>query len=478
MSKKVPKCGTMIATIMYIGCRKEQKMKNEYYFNFKKVQDKQSVMFSLIKMLSDHGQDGKLNLKRLYNIFTAIYREELVPLNKELPLDKRFHWHNFDELLKMPPKDWFRVNEQDEEYKNWLNAAQKRLLKKELDPEKEISIEDKEDLNYCYLKMLEQPLIHLSVLNFCNKIILTQEAEEYLARYKDKGFDQQNVEQSVMADIIKILRKEMDPLSYSVYNLIRSSVAAKDMYVNLVTKRVKPHFLEEIEFLKLRREIESLVAKVGSENIRQVMNLFEDLHDAVVGPIDIKYCRVCGNPVWGEECVGGILCSTKLKLGEKQYDTYHVDTGDTVYYLKDGVIRYNSIPGIDELWLYLKLVDKYKEYEFVKIEIYPGKDAEGDIAVAIGSKAENRIVIDLKGWRKSWMLSEKISKEATSFRNKDFLFVPVNLKLFYSNGLNGLNNTLKRNKLKTEAVSDKQLFSRIDDRIKLYLQNGKIEGDM
>lgn len=453
-------------------------MKNEYYFNFKRIQEKQSVMFSLIKILSDHGQDGKLNLKHLYSIFTAIYREELIPLNKDLPLEKQVHWYNFDELLKKAPKDWFRVNEEDEEYKNWLSEVQKGLLKKELDPTKEISEEEKESLNYCYLKMLEQPLIYLSILNNCNKIILSQEAEEYLAKYRDKGFDQQNVEQSVMADIIKILRKEMDPLSYSIYNLIRSSVAAKDMHVNLVTKRVKPHFLEEIEFLTLKRKIESLVVKVEGENIKQVMNLFEDLHDAVVGPIDIKYCKVCGNPVWGETCVGGILCETKLKLGEEQYDTYRVDTGDTVYYLKDGVIRYNSIPGIDELWLYLKLVDKCKKFEFVKVEIYPGKDAEGDIAVAIGDKAENRIVIDLKGWRKSWMLSEKISKEADSFRNKDFLFVPLNLKLFYSNGINGLNNTLQRNKLKTEAVSEKQLFSRIDDRIRLYLKNREIEGEM
>ncbi|MBQ8997956.1 MAG: hypothetical protein IJ086_04590, partial [Clostridium sp.] len=411
-----------------------------------------------------------LDIESLYYIFTSMYREEFITINKDLPLEEQIHWHNFDKLLKKAPKDWFRVNKDSNEYNRWLNTTQKRLLKKGT-----LTEEDRKSLNYLYIRLLEQPIIHVNVLEVVNKIVLSKEAEDFFTAYQMLGPDKQNVEQSTMVEIIKILRKSDDPLAYEIYKLIRSSVAAKDMHVNLFTKRVKSHFLEEYEFLMLRKKINKLAEKTGHQDIERVVFLFEELYDFITLPQDIKYCKVCGNPVWEDECVGDIICKSKLKTGQEQYAYYTVAPGKTVYYLKDGVIRFNSIPGIDELWLYLKLLDKYEQYDFMKINIYPGKDAEGDIVIIIG---EYRILVDLKGWRKSWMLEEKIDTDASSFENTDYLFIPENLSLFYSNGLDGLNRTLKRNNLKTVAVSDRQFFRRIDEEINCYLNDVELQAKL
>ena len=445
-------------------------MKQKHYFKFDNVSNKQATMHQLVKLISEHSQGKTLDIETLYYIFTAMYREEFINVNKDLPLEKQIHWHNFDELLKKAPKDWFRVSEDSNEYDKWLNTTQKRLLKKGT-----ITEEDRKSLNYAYIRFLEQPIIHVNVLEAINKIMLCQEAEDFFTVYQMLGPDKQNVEQSVMVEIIKILRKSDDPLAYEIYKLIRSSVAAKNMEVDLVTKRVDPHFLEEHEFLILRRRIKKLAEKTGHQDIERVVFLFEELYDFTTVPQDIKYCKVCGNPVWEEKCVGDVICESKLKTGQEQYGYYIVEAGKTVYYLKDGVIRYNSIPGIDELWLYKKLVDKYKKYDFMKINIYPGKDAEGDIEIIIG---EYRILVDLKGWRKSWMLEEKIDSNASAFENTDYLFIPENLALFYSNKLDGLNRTLKRNNLKTEAVSDRQFFRRIDEEVNCYLNDIELKAKL
>lgn len=424
-------------------------MENNYY-KFKTISEKKQVMYELILLLFNNINGKELDFYKFYNIFRAIYRDELIELNKDLPEDEQIKFYNFDKLLLKAPKDWFRKNEDDEEYCNWLSKSSKDIIDKD------------------YLEMIEYPL-------FIRNNILSPEAEEYIISYKSKGGDKQNVEQSIMAEIIKILRNTEDPISFKIYNILRSSVAAKDMYVNLITKRVKPHILSEEEYMELRGDIDMMCCACDSMDVSlKIPQLFDEMHDFIVGPTVIKYCRACGNPVWGEECVGGEICHSRLKNGEQRLDEKYIPSKEKVYFLKDGIIRYNSIPGIDELWLYKKLIERYMRHDFVKIQIYPGKDAEGDIKIMIG---EYEIFIDLKGWRKSWLLREKIAKNPDVFKKTNFLFVPLNLKQFYSRGLDDLNRTLKANGLKTEAVSDRQLFSRIDDEITRYLNGKRLQAD-
>jgi REase associating with pPIWI_RE len=295
---------------------------------------------------------------------------------------------------------------------------------------------------------------------------ISEAAYEFYIYYNRTKINTLQRQQLNMRSFLEHCRAQNDRKRYQqIYSAVRVNIYNKGFVQNgnLVNEPETNIYLEK-EFEHFILKMEELY-QITSTDEKLIRNFYRQVN----GPKRFLICNHCHLPMFNEnQCHNNEVCFSNSRKNRAPRRVVELEKGEVRLVPESGIIFYNVIPGLEEYRLYHKLKDYFSSFG-VNVNLFPNLEKDGDIELTYRGQ---RILIDVKDYRKPEELADNINKRLGNFFDLDYVYIPQ-YRTKYNDYMKVLKDQVYTDEIirmtgkKLQFVNEKQLIELVKKKFEI-----------